>query len=63
MPEIIANSHDRFIIKFFETARHKVIERKWRSFGLAADGYLIILDIMVKIYPRINNHILFVGLV
>lgn len=62
-PRPIAKVHDRLVQRYFETAKPNVIEIKRELFGVTKEGYLTEVNLIVKVFPQINDKIIFVGFV
>ena len=63
MPKPIGKVHDKFIERFFETAKPTVIDIKRQLFGVTNLGYIRPIRLLVKVYPKISDKILFVGFI
>lgn len=63
MPRPIGKVHDRFIHRYFETAKPTVIDIQRQLFGRNKEGYLKEVDLIVKVYPEITEQIVFVGFI
>ncbi|TNV87946.1 hypothetical protein FGO68_gene6125 [Halteria grandinella] len=64
MPLPIAQVHQTFLQDYFETAKARgVINNVSQLFGASFDGYLRLFQIIVKVYPQLNEKIIFVGFI
>jgi PAS domain S-box-containing protein len=63
IPRPIAKVHDRLVQRYFETAKPTVIEIQRQLFGVMKEGYLQEVDLIVKVYPQVDEKIVFVGFV
>jgi hypothetical protein len=62
-PKPIAIYHDRLVQRYFETAVPTVIEIKRHLLASSKEGYLKEIELVVKVYPRVNEKIVFVGFI
>lgn len=51
MPRPIAVVHDKYIQNYFETAKSSVVNKRAQMFGANYEGYLKIVNLMIKVYP------------
>lgn len=63
MPRPIGKSHDRLIQRYFETAKPMVVNTKRNLFGASIEGYIKEVELLVKVYPQVNEKIVFVGFI
>jgi len=61
MPKPIGKVHNRFIERYFDTARPKVIDIKRELFAVNKEGYMFPIVLLVKVYPSLMKKLLFVG--
>jgi hypothetical protein len=57
MPGVIGNCHDGFIKKYFTHGKLNLEETMKQSFAQNKDCFIFRVDIMIKIYPKINGNI------
>ena len=63
MPRPIGKVHDRFVHRYFETAKPTVIDIKRQLFGKCKDGYIRSVELIVKVYPNLTDKIVFIGFI
>ncbi|TNV87853.1 hypothetical protein FGO68_gene5771 [Halteria grandinella] len=63
IPRPIAKVHDRLIQRYFETAKPTVIEIKRYLLANSRDGYLKEIELIVKVFPQVNEQIVFIGFI
>lgn len=63
MPAIIGDQHNNFIKRYLDSAISRALDQQRQYFALTKEGYIIIVDLLIKIYPLINGKIIFVGLI
>lgn len=64
MPLPIANCHGSFLQDYFESAKSRgVLNKVSKLFGATFEGYLQAFSILVRVYPSLNERIVFVGFV
>ena len=64
MPKLYAKDHSKYIEKYFKIGEKKVIDNNdFRSYGKDKNNSIIKLKIAVKLFPILNENILFVGLI
>lgn len=63
MPRPIGRVHDRFIQRYFETAKATVIDINRELFTSKKDGYIKPIRLVVKVYPELSNKLVFVGFI
>jgi PAS domain S-box-containing protein len=61
MPRNIAKAHDKLVQRYFETAKPTVIEIKRCLLVKRKEGYLKEIELIVKVFPQIDDQIIFVG--
>lgn len=61
MPKVIADSHDSFMMNYFETSESKIIGAERLVFPMTKAGYLVPCTLMVKILPNLEEGIKIVG--
>ena len=61
MPSPLAVMHDQFVEDFFESAKSKIMNRNVNVFGLTKDGYLKLVNLLIKVYPLVNNKVVLIG--
>ncbi|TNV87799.1 hypothetical protein FGO68_gene10995 [Halteria grandinella] len=62
MPRVIGLHHDGFVGDFFEKGKIKWKDQTKQSFGQSKEGFILKLDIVIKLYPKINGEIKLAGL-
>ena len=55
LPYIIRIHHDRLIHRYMESGKERVLHRRRKNFAANKDGYLIPVELMIKVYPQINS--------
>lgn len=63
IPRPIAKAHDKLIQRYFETAKPTVIEIKRQLLAANKDGYLREIELIVKVFPQVDDRIVFVGFI
>ncbi|TNV87786.1 hypothetical protein FGO68_gene11593 [Halteria grandinella] len=63
IPQVIGRHHDNFINKYLNKSRLTFNDRIMSNFAQTKDGMLAPIDILIKIYPRINGDIKLVGII
>ena len=64
MPKNIRVNHNKFMNNYFKTGEDKIINNKnYKSIACNVDNYLLYLDKIIKLFPVINNNILYIGLI
>lgn len=61
IPLPIGRVHDRFIHRYFETAKPTVIDIRRNLFGRCKSGYIKSVELLVKVFPHLSDKIVFVG--
>ena len=63
IPRPIAKVHDKLVQRYFETAKPNVIEIKRNLLASNKEGYLKEIELIVKVFPQVNEKIVFVGFI
>jgi PAS domain S-box-containing protein len=63
MPRPIGDAHNSFIERYFETAKARVIDKRVQHLAACADGYLKPVKMLVKVYPQLNDRLMFIAFV
>lgn len=61
MPKIIADSHDNYMKRYFETSESRVIGKERLVFPINKAGYLVPCSLMIKVLPTLDEGIRIVG--
>ena len=61
LPQIFRPHHERFIHRYMDSGKERVLHKRRKNFAVNKDGYLIPVELMIKVYPQINGHIVFAG--
>ena len=44
-----------------DSGKERILHKRRMNFAVNKDGYLIPVELMIKVYPQINGHIVFAG--
>ena len=55
LPRILRSYHDRFLMRYLESGKEKVLHRRRKNFAVNRAGYLVEAELMIKVYPRIDG--------
>ena len=63
MPKSYSKYHSQFISRFFEIGEKIILDKKiLKTFGLDKDNSIIMLNIIVKLFPTLNENVYFCGI-
>ncbi|TNV87925.1 hypothetical protein FGO68_gene15701 [Halteria grandinella] len=63
MPHLIGKYHDHFVHKFLQSGKIRFTDILKQSFGQNRDRFLLPIDLMIKVYPKISGGIKLVALI
>jgi len=63
MPKILAASHDKFLLKFYETGKHAVLNKERLLFGQSKFGLLVPIAILIKTMPGLENGLRYISFI
>ena len=64
MPKIFAKDHSKYMERYFKIGEKKFIDKSsFKSFGKDKNNYIIKLKIAAKIFPILNENVLFAALI
>ena len=64
MPKLFAKDHSKYIEKFFQTGEKKLIDKTdFTSFAKDKNNSIIKIKLAIKLFPVLNDSVLFVGLI
>ena len=64
MPKNIKMNHINFMNNYFKTGEDKIVNKKnYKSIACNVDKYLLYIDKIIKLFPVINNNILYICLI
>ena len=64
MPPLLAKEHNEFMKNYYETGAKKLLDKKDKKvFGKDKDNCIILLKVIVKLFPVLNNNVFFVSLI
>ena len=63
MPKLFACEHKSFMEKYFRTGEKKAIDQKdLKSFGKDKDNCIIMIRLVIKLFPMLNENVFFCGM-
>jgi hypothetical protein len=62
MPPIIGNIHCQFIKRYLSNGKLEWGENIRQTFGMCKNGFLLPLELLIKVHPSITGDIKLVGL-
>ena len=64
MPKIFSKSHKDFMERYFKTGHKKLIDqRDFKTFAKDKDNSIILIQIIIKLFPILNDSVYFTGLI
>ena len=64
MPKIYSQVHNDFIKRFYDIGEKILIDKKiLKTFGKDKDNAIIMLKIIIKIFPILNENVYFIGII
>ena len=64
MPKLFAKRHSKYIEKYFKIGEKKIVDKgDYKTYGKDKNNSLIKLNLAVKLFPVLNEKILFCGLI
>ena len=64
MPKLFAKDHSKYIEKYFQTGEKKLIDKTdFTSFAKDKNNSIIKIKLALKLFPVLNDSVLFVGLI
>jgi two-component system, sensor histidine kinase and response regulator len=51
LPTIISLHHDRFIQRYLDTGKSRILNKRIVNFAINKAGYLVPIELLVKVYP------------
>ena len=64
MPKLFVNEHTKFMRNYFEIGEKKILDKgQYKSYALDGDKNVIQIEICVKLFPIINQNILFIAMI
>ena len=64
MPKIFVNDHTKYMRNYFEIGEKKIIDKgQYTTFALNGDKNIIQIEICIKLFPIINQNILFIAMI
>ena len=63
MPGPIGMVHDKYLRRFLETAKNRIIEEIRQMPALCADGYIRTVSLCIKLYPQISDKVVVIGFI
>lgn len=62
MPTLIAANHNRFIERYLNTGKARILDKQRQLFAITKCGHLQVVELLIKVHPHIRGQVLFVGL-
>ena len=64
MPKMIAKKHSKYIEKYFKVGEKKIVDKNdYKTYGKDKNNSILKLKLAVKLFPILNEKILFCGLI
>ncbi|MDR3547186.1 MAG: PAS domain S-box protein, partial [Candidatus Pacebacteria bacterium] len=63
MPKILAMSHDRFLMRFYETGKHSMLNKESLLFGQSKFGLLIPIAVLMKTMPGLDEGLRYISFI
>ena len=64
MPKLFSKNHSKYIERYFKVGEKKIIDKNdYKTYGKDKNNSIIKIKLAVKLFPILNENILFVGLI
>lgn len=62
MPNSIAFHHQKFLQRYLDTGKQRMVDKLMEQFPVTKQGYIRLMHLLIKVHTQINGRVLFIGL-